>query len=98
MLRVAAILSLVLMLFSCKWKTDQKPAAEEKEPPVISSLSGSGLPCFKCHSYEKFSLNESGRFSHTKHISVGVHCNQCHVIKPHKEVVLNKDLCNNCHN
>ncbi len=98
MLRAITILSLVLMLFSCKWKTDEKPVVREKEPPVISSLSESGLPCFKCHSYQKFSMDEAGKFSHVKHTGLGVHCNQCHIIKPHKEISLNKDVCNNCHN
>ena len=98
MLRAITILSLVLMLFSCKWKTDERPVAKEKESPVISSLSESGLPCFKCHAYQKFTQDEAGKFSHSKHISFGVHCNQCHIIKPHKEANLNKDICNGCHN
>jgi len=98
MLRAITILSLVLMLFSCRWKTDEKPVVKEKESPVISSLSESGLPCFKCHAYKKFSQDEAGKFSHSKHISFGVHCNQCHIIKPHQEANLNKDICNSCHN
>lgn len=98
MLRVIAILSLVLMLFSCKWKTDEKPAVEAKESPEISSLSESGLPCFKCHPYTKFSLDKSGTFSHTRHIGFGVHCNQCHLIKQHQKADLNKDICSGCHN
>ena len=79
MLRAITILSLVLMLFSCKWKTDEKPVAKEEESPVLSSRSESGLPCFKCHTFQKFSQNETGTFSHSKHIGFGVHCNQCHI-------------------
>lgn len=97
MLRVIAIVSLLLMLFSCKWKTDEKPVAAETGSPEVSSLNESGLPCFKCHAYQKYSRNEAGKFSHTKHVSLGVHCNQCHIIQPHREVNLNKDICNRCH-
>jgi len=98
MLRVITILSLLLLLFSCKWKTDEKPVIREEQSPVISVLSESGLPCFKCHAYEKFAVNEAGKFSHEKHLSFGVHCNQCHSIKPHQESNLIKDTCNSCHN
>lgn len=97
MLRVITVISVVLMLFSCKWKTDEKVVIEEKESPVISSLKDSLLPCFKCHSYENFSVDEPGKFSHTKHTSFGVHCNQCHIIKAHKESTVNNDACNSCH-
>ena len=98
MLRAITILTLVLMLFSCKWKTDEKPVVEENKSAILTSLRESGLPCFTCHSYEKFSLNEAGKFSHTKHRGIGIHCNQCHLIKTHKEAHLNKDICNRCHN
>ena len=97
MLRIAAILSLTLLLFSCKWKSDHAAVVEEKESPMLSSLKESSLPCFRCHTYEKFSVDEKGKFSHPKHLGFGVHCNQCHLIKPHKEMALNKDTCNNCH-
>jgi c(7)-type cytochrome triheme protein len=97
MLRTITIVSLALMLFSCKWGTTEKPKNEKEESPVISSLKDSSLPCFRCHSYEKFSASESGQFSHQKHTGFGVHCNQCHLIKPHNAIALNKDTCNNCH-
>ncbi len=98
-LTVALTIVLALSLVSCsKWKTEHKPAVEEQEAPVITSLKDAGVPCFKCHAYEKFAAEESGKFSHTKHIGYGVHCNQCHLIKPHTEMELNKETCNNCHN
>ncbi len=96
MLRITTILSIVLLLFSCKWKTNEKVIVKEQESPVIASLKDSSLPCFKCHSYEKFSANEPGAFSHAKHVGF-VHCNQCHIIKAHKESTVNRDACNNCH-
>ncbi|MEW6109915.1 MAG: cytochrome c3 family protein [Nitrospirota bacterium] len=97
MIRAISVLSLVLLLFSCKWKTDQKAIIEETESPVISSLKDSSLPCFNCHSFEKFSINRRGEFSHQKHVGFEIHCNNCHVIKAHKESSINRDVCNNCH-
>lgn len=97
-LKIALTVSLVFSLASCKGKAEHKPAPSEKEVPVITSLKDSGLPCFRCHAYEKFASEETGKFSHVKHIGFGVHCNQCHLIKPHKEMALNKETCNNCHN
>ena len=95
--RIMTILSLALMLVSCKWGAGEQPKTEVAETPVLTSLQDSSLPCFKCHSYEKFSTDVSEKFSHTKHLSFGVHCNQCHIIKAHREMNLNKDTCNNCH-
>lgn len=95
--RTITILSIVFLLFSCRFKTDEKKVVEEIESPVISSLKDSGIPCFKCHSYEKYAVNEKGRFSHEKHISFGAHCNQCHEIKEHKESTVIKNACNTCH-
>jgi len=97
MVKLITVLSLIVLLFSCKWKSAEQVKAEEPEAPVISSLKNSSLPCFNCHSYEKFSADEPGKFSHPKHIGFGVHCNQCHLIKAHREMALNKDTCNNCH-
>lgn len=97
MIKTATALFLVLLVFSCKWKADEKVKITEKESPVISSIKESSLPCFKCHSYDKFSANKEGRFSHDRHISLGVHCNQCHEIKAHKGSSVKKGICNNCH-
>jgi c(7)-type cytochrome triheme protein len=96
--RILSILVMVLMLTSCKGgvQTGEKSGPPEK-PRAITSLKDSGLPCFSCHSYEKFSANEPGKFSHVKHIAFGVHCNQCHIMMAHEKMVLNKDICSNCH-
>lgn len=97
-MRKIVVLSLVLFMFSCTWwKAGEHEPAETKESPVITSLKDSSLPCFGCHSYEKFSADEAGRFSHTKHMGFGVHCNQCHIIKPHEQISLNRQLCDQCH-
>jgi c(7)-type cytochrome triheme protein len=97
MLRIAVLLSL-LVLIGCTWNSPaEKTRQETGESPIISSLQDSSLPCFKCHPFEKFAENTSGKFSHPKHLGFGVHCNQCHTIKPHKEMALNENTCNNCH-
>jgi len=100
MTRTLSILVMVLMLSSYKAaaQAPEKKAESPKESPVITSLKDSGLPCFSCHSYEKFSANEPGKFSHEKHIAFGVHCNQCHIIMAHEKIGLNKDTCSSCHN
>lgn len=97
MLRILTVISLVLLLFSCKGNVEKTEKKEAGESPEIFSLKDSSLPCFKCHSYEKFSADVAGRFSHPRHIGFGVHCNQCHLIRPHRDMALNKDTCNNCH-
>lgn len=90
---------MVFMLASCQ-ATAQAPEKKTESPekaPIITSLKDSGLPCFSCHSYKKFSSNEPGNFSHEKHLGFGVHCNQCHIIIGHEKNTLNKDTCNRCH-
>ena len=57
------------------------------------------LPCFKCHSFQKFSHQpEKGIFSHRLHIDTGFHCNQCHDFQGHKHIGINRDACTTCHN
>lgn len=97
MSRTLTALLLLMLLASCKWGAGEQPKTISEEAPVIMSLKDASLPCFKCHKYEKFAANEPGKFSHQKHITFGVHCNQCHIIRSHKEMNLNKDICNNCH-
>jgi c(7)-type cytochrome triheme protein len=96
--RITVLFS-ILLLIGCTWNNPQeKTQAKPQEDPVISSLQDSSLPCFKCHPYERFAENKAGQFSHPRHLAFGVHCNQCHIIKPHKEIALNEHTCDNCHN
>ena len=95
--RIIAVVSMILALSACKFKGNVETKLEEPVSPVIESLKDSGLPCFKCHSYEKYAQNKPGIFSHAKHKAFGVHCNACHIIKEHKESNVNKDACNTCH-
>jgi len=95
--RMIALVSMVLTLSACKFKGNVETKHEEPQTPVIESLKDSGLPCFKCHTYEKYAQDKPGIFSHAKHKSFGVHCNTCHIIKEHKESNVNKEACNTCH-
>lgn len=88
---------MVLALSACKFKGNVETKHEEPLSPVIESLKDSGLPCFKCHSYEKYAQEKPGVFSHKKHKAFGAHCNACHIIKEHKESNVNKNACNTCH-
>jgi c(7)-type cytochrome triheme protein len=97
LIRIITILSLVISLAACKFKGNVETKYEEPQSPVITSLKDSGLPCFKCHAYEKYAQDRPGFFSHAKHKSVGAHCNTCHIIKEHKESNVNRNACNACH-
>ncbi|MEC4676004.1 MAG: c(7)-type cytochrome triheme domain-containing protein [Nitrospirota bacterium] len=96
--RLITVLSLIVLLVSCKWKTGEEVLIiEEPESPIIDSLRDSSLPCLQCHDYEKFAVQKRGEFSHRKHMDFGVHCNQCHIIRAHNELTINRDVCGNCH-
>lgn len=96
-----AILVLIVssLIFGCSPK-QEKGKAEKTPEQVISKDEAIGsLPCFKCHSYQKFSSKpQKGVFSHQIHVNTGYHCNQCHDFQGHKHIVINRSLCNNCHN
>ena len=62
--RIIVVASLVLVLSACKFKGNVETKYEEPQSPVIASLKDSGLPCFKCHAYEKYAQNKPGIFSH----------------------------------
>jgi c(7)-type cytochrome triheme protein len=97
MIRIIAVISMLLALAACKFKGNVETKHEEPQSTIIASLKDSGLPCFKCHSYDKYAQEKAGFFSHAKHKSLGVHCNQCHIIKDHKESNVDKNACNTCH-
>lgn len=55
------------------------------------------LPCFRCHSYDRFSPLGRGVFPHVIHRDVGYHCNQCHPVTGHHPMKIDTTLCNDCH-
>ncbi len=78
---------------------DEKPIEKPIEKIVSREDAMRSLPCFGCHSYNKFTAAPArGIFSHSLHIDMGYHCNQCHEVRGHKPVVLNMATCINCHN
>ncbi|UCG78963.1 MAG: cytochrome c3 family protein [Nitrospirota bacterium] len=70
-----------------------------KEQAVVDERSAgigiSGLPCFGCHSPDRF--QDQNVFPHSLHKEMGLHCNQCHIIKSHKSLALNGSTCSSCH-
>lgn len=97
MIRIIAVISIVFALAACKFKGNVETKYEEPKSTIITSLKDSGLPCFKCHSYDKYAQEKAGIFSHAKHKSLGVHCNKCHIIKEHKESNVDRNACSACH-
>ncbi|KAF0144239.1 MAG: hypothetical protein FD156_2055 [Nitrospirae bacterium] len=96
-------LILVLIISSlalgCSHKTEKGHAEKAPEKVISKDEAIGSLPCFKCHSYEKFSgVPKKGVFSHKIHINTGYHCNQCHDFYGHKHMVINRSLCSSCHN
>jgi hypothetical protein len=88
-------LAAILILWGCNSlpagsETVQPPAEEVK----AAQEEGIGsLPCFKCHPYEKYTSS----FPHTLHSDMGLHCTECHILKTHNEITLNKKICGSCH-
>lgn len=87
------------LIFGCSQKTEKEKAEKAPEKVISAAEAVSSLPCFKCHSYQKFSSTpQKGIFSHQIHTKTGYHCNQCHDFEAHKYMKINKDICGNCHN
>lgn len=96
---LAVIITISALIFGCSPKKAEKGAAENAPEKIISRDEAVGsLPCFKCHSYQKFSAQpHKGIFSHQKHMDAGYHCNQCHDPRGHRHMVVNRNICGNCH-
>ncbi len=94
------IITLCFLLLSCSPKKSEKMAEEKVPERIISRDEAIGsLACFKCHSYQKFSgPSQKGIFPHQRHLDAGYHCNQCHSPIGHTSIVINREICSNCHN
>lgn len=98
-MRWLVVLIVSALLIGCTPKIDKEKKAEDiPEETVSRDEAIKSLPCFSCHSYQKFSEPQKGMFPHQKHLDVGYHCNQCHEPIGHKQIVVNRDVCANCHN
>jgi c(7)-type cytochrome triheme protein len=91
---------LLVLSVSCTPHAElEKAKAEKPQERTISRDEAIGeLPCFKCHSYQRFSSPEKGAFSHTVHLNTGYHCNQCHSFRAHRFMKTDTSVCNKCHN
>ncbi|MBI4691777.1 MAG: cytochrome c3 family protein [Nitrospirae bacterium] len=87
------------LVISCSPKVEKGKAEETQEKIISKDEAVGSLPCFKCHSYQRFSASpQKGVFSHQIHTNTGYHCNQCHDFEGHKYMTINKNICGNCHN
>jgi c(7)-type cytochrome triheme protein len=91
------------LIFGCAPKIETEKDEKPIEQPIKQIVSREdamrSLPCFGCHSYNEFAaMPERGIFSHQLHSDMGYHCNQCHDVRGHESVVINKATCASCHN
>ncbi len=95
-LAVAALAALFILTAAGVYATEAERAEEEPVKSRAEVLET--LPCFKCHSLEKFLSQPGEGFSHEMHgMMSGLHCNQCHVIKGHEMPDLKGEACGGCH-
>lgn len=97
-MRWCIFICLLVLSVSCAPQVE-KEKAEKPQERVISKDEAIGeLPCFKCHSYQKFVSPQKGAFSHSIHMNAGYHCNQCHRFEAHRFMQTDMSVCNTCHN
>lgn len=98
-MRLVVFFLVTAFIFGCVPKKPEREKMQKEGDVIVSRDEARGsLPCFRCHSYQKFISSPKGMFPHLKHLDVGYHCNQCHDVKGHKHMVINRDVCNACHN
>lgn len=82
---------------SCSSRPEEVKPEKPSERIVSRDEAFGELPCFRCHSYQRFSTPQRGVFSHAIHRDTGYHCNQCHSFKAHSFMKTDTALCNDCH-
>jgi len=94
-LSLAVFFLAALLLAGCDSAKRVPETGQQAEE--VAPLGGEGglsaLPCFKCHSRQAFT---SG-FPHDLHQSMGLHCTECHILKTHREMSINRKVCGSCH-
>ena len=96
----ALIIIIGILSTGCLPKAEESNVEEPPEELTVSMDEAvSGIPCFRCHAYQKFSTTRQGEFSHQLHKNTGYHCNQCHGFKWHSDMstIVEWDVCSNCH-
>lgn len=89
---------MALLMFGCTAKVEKTEPEKMRDEIVSKDEAIGSLPCFKCHSYKKFSAPfKKGEFSHQVHMDKA-HCNQCHEIRGHKSIKIDQKSCETCHN
>lgn len=89
---------LLVLSVSCSPYAEKERAEKPRERVVSRDEAIGELPCFKCHSYQRFVSPEKGTFPHARHIDSGYHCNQCHSFRSHRFMKTDSSVCNSCHN
>lgn len=94
-----SVIMIGTLIFGCNLKLEKEKSEEVREKVISRDEAVGGLPCFKCHSYQRFSGESmKGIFPHKTHMNIGYHCNQCHDFEGHKHITINRSICGNCHN
>ncbi|HET6513816.1 MAG TPA: cytochrome c3 family protein [Thermodesulfovibrionales bacterium] len=98
-MRWILFISLFTLIVSCAPHVEKQKVEKPPERIVTRDEAANALPCFRCHSFPKFSSMEkgSGVFPHGIHRDTGYHCNQCHPFKGHSPIRINTTLCADCH-
>ncbi len=89
---------LLVLSVSCSPRVEKEKAEKPQERVISRDEAVGELPCFKCHSYQKFVSPKKGAFSHAVHRDTGYHCNQCHRFQAHRFMKTDTSVCNTCHN
>jgi c(7)-type cytochrome triheme protein len=89
---------ILVVALSCSSQPERENVQKPQARIVSRDEALGELPCFRCHSYQKFTSRQKGAFSHALHRDTGYHCNQCHTFKAHSFMKINGELCKDCHN
>jgi len=89
---------LIVLSAACSPQVEKGKTEKPREWIISRDEAIGELPCFKCHSFQKFTVPGNGSFPHEIHLSSGYHCNQCHSFRAHRFMKTDTSICNTCHN
>lgn len=92
---IAIFIPAALLLAGCDSAKRAPEAGQQVEESAPQGGEGgmAALPCFECHSQQAF----TGGFPHQLHQGMGLHCTECHILKTHREMSINRKICGSCH-